>query len=271
MSWLAALLRSTHPGPSLVVTAMSVALAIGAGAAPGATVLVGALVLTNQLAVGLVNDVVDAADDRAAGRTDKPIAAGSVARRTAAIVATASGVVSLGLAALAGPGPLLADAVFLAAGIGYDLGLKRTPLSPLPYLVGFAALPWIATTAARVPHAPAWWATAAAALLGTAAHFANVLPDLVDDRRAGVRGLPQSLGRTGAVSVCLVLLGATALVLWIGLGGVAGLAIAVAGFALAGVAATLALRGSGRGVFRTVMVLALVDAVALALAGPGIS
>jgi 4-hydroxybenzoate polyprenyltransferase len=271
MSRLVGVLRSTHPGPSVVVTALATVLALGARSTAGAVVLVAAAVLANQFCVGLVNDLVDRHDDRATGRTDKPLASGVVAPGLGLGVAIGCGLLSLALAAVAGPGPLVADAVFLAAGLLYDLAVKRTLLSPLPYLVGFAALPWIATTASRVPHAPAWWATAAAALLGTAAHFANVLPDLADDRRSGVRGLPQRLGRGGSVSVCLVLLGAAALVLWIGLGGLAGLAIAVAGFAIGGVAAVLALRGGGRGVFRAVMALALADAIALALAGPGLS
>jgi 4-hydroxybenzoate polyprenyltransferase len=35
----------------------------------------------------------------------------------------------------------------------------------------------------------------AAALLGVAAHFANALPDLLDDRETGVRALPHILGQ----------------------------------------------------------------------------
>ena len=52
--------------------------------------------------------------------------------------------------------------------------------------------------------------TAAAALVGLGAHFANVLPDLAADRATGVRGLPQQVAARwgpGAVrAVALVLL-----------------------------------------------------------------
>jgi 4-hydroxybenzoate polyprenyltransferase len=40
-----------------------------------------------------------------------------------------------------------------------------------------------------------WWVMLAAGLLGVAAHFANALPDLMDDRETGVRALPHILGQ----------------------------------------------------------------------------
>jgi hypothetical protein len=51
----------------------------------------------------------------------------------------------------------------------------------------------LVTLALPEPALASPWAFAAGALLGVAAHFANVLPDLDDDRATGVRGLPQSL------------------------------------------------------------------------------
>jgi 4-hydroxybenzoate polyprenyltransferase len=42
----------------------------------------------------------------------------------------------------------------------------------------------------------------AAGLLGVAAHFANALPDLMDDRETGVRSLPHILGqRVSALAI----------------------------------------------------------------------
>ena len=51
----------------------------------------------------------------------------------------------------------------------------------------------------------------AGALLGVAAHFANVLPDLDDDVATGVRGLPHRLGaRASALLAPLLVFGASA-------------------------------------------------------------
>ena len=47
---------------------------------------------------------------------------------------------------------------------------------------------------ADAPRGPAWWLVAAAAALGVGAHLLNTLPDLADDERTGVRGLPHRLG-----------------------------------------------------------------------------
>ena len=46
-----------------------------------------AAVSTGQLSIGWSNDALDAARDRLAGRTDKPVAAGRLPRRTVAAAA----------------------------------------------------------------------------------------------------------------------------------------------------------------------------------------
>jgi 4-hydroxybenzoate polyprenyltransferase len=51
------------------------------------------------------------------------------------------------------------------------------------------------TLAFELPRFPIWWVILAAALLGIAAHFANALPDLFDDKETGVRALPHILGQ----------------------------------------------------------------------------
>jgi 4-hydroxybenzoate polyprenyltransferase len=94
----------------------------------------------------------------------------------------------------------------------YNLRLKATLASPLPYAFSFGSLPYVVTLTLPAPHAPPWWAPVAAALLGVGAHFVNTLPDQADDRRLGVLGVPQRIGRTPSlvVGACL-LLGAGAL------------------------------------------------------------
>jgi 4-hydroxybenzoate polyprenyltransferase len=91
--------------------------------------------------------------------------------------------------------------------------LKATPLSPLPYLIGFGTLPATATLASPAHSFPPWWAVLASGLLGAAAHFANTLPDLRDDEATGVRGLPHRLGAAGSAAAGPTLLIAASCIL----------------------------------------------------------
>ncbi|HEX6443522.1 MAG TPA: UbiA family prenyltransferase [Streptosporangiales bacterium] len=211
---LRGLVAACHPLPTAAVTAFTTVVAAAAGRGVTGTVLVGAAVLTGQLSIGWCNDAVDAGRDRAVERSGKPIVAGLVGRRT---VAVAAGVAVAACVPLSLASGLLAGGVHVLgvlAAWGYDLGVKRTAWSWLPYAVGFGSLPAFVTLGLPGRPWPAPWAVAAAALLGVGAHLANVLPDLDDDRRTGVRGLPHRLGagRTRAL-LALPLVGASVLVL----------------------------------------------------------
>lgn len=191
------LLRACHPLPSAVVTALVGALAVAWGRGPAGVLLVVLAVLSGQLAVGWCNDAVDADRDRLAGRSDKPVATGAVSRRATASAATAAGLACVPLSLASG---LLAGTVHLAGVLGalaYDLGVKATAWSWLPYAIGFAALPSFVVLGLPGTPAPAWWLIGAGALLGVGVHGANVLPDLGDDAATGVRGLPHRLGAAG--------------------------------------------------------------------------
>ncbi|MGV3712213.1 UbiA family prenyltransferase [Pseudolysinimonas sp.] len=267
----AAVLASAHPVPAAGVTLIVVLLGVAVGLDPARLVVLGGVMALNQLSIGLSNDWLDAARDRAAGRRDKPVARGDVSVavvRTAALV-TAAG--ALALSPLLGLPFAVAHGVALAGGWAYNAWFKHGMLSPLPYLVSFGLLPALATTALPVPAAPAWWACVAGALLGLAAHVANVLPDLADDAATGVRGLPHRLGARGSTVLAGIALTAAAAALAAGLGvgilSLAGLALSLA----ASVAAVvLGLRGS-RWAFRLVILAALVDVVLLVLAGPALA
>jgi 4-hydroxybenzoate polyprenyltransferase len=192
------LLRAGHPLPSAAVTTLVGALAVAWGRGPWGVLLVVLAVGAGQLSVGWCNDAVDAARDRSVGRRDKPVATGAVSPQVAA------GAAGLGLAAcvvLSLANGVLAGTVHLtgvAAAWAYDLGLKSTAWSWLPYAVGFGSLPAFVILGLPGTPAPAWWVVVAGALLGVGAHAANVLPDLADDAQTGVRGLPHRLGPTGA-------------------------------------------------------------------------
>lgn len=210
-----ALWGASHPGPSLVVTALAVALGVAAGLGPWRVILLGVAVLAGQLSVGISNDAIDAARDRAVGRTDKPIARGDVSVRTAWIAATALVVAALALSVALSPAMAVAHAAALASAWAYNAGLKNTAFSIAPFVVSFGLFPSLATLSAPEPAFAAPWATVAGAALGAAVHLTNVLPDLEDDARTGVRGLPHRLGVRMSVMLAVtgILVGALAVLI----------------------------------------------------------
>ena len=74
VSRLGLLFKSSHPMPSFAVALFSVLFAVGVGLGLERIALVGLAVLFQQFSVGLSNDWLDLARDRASGRTDNPVA-----------------------------------------------------------------------------------------------------------------------------------------------------------------------------------------------------
>jgi len=266
-----ALALSCHPIPSLAVTALTAGLAGLAGLPLDRGILVTSAIFTGQLSIGWSNDYIDAEPDAAVRRTDKPVASGTVAPRVAGIAAGVALVLMLALSgALGWPGGGAA-LVATACGWAYNLGLKATVLSWLPYAIAFGMLPAVATLSTSAPRWPAPWALAAGALLGVAAHLANVLPDLGQDADTGVQGLPHRLGpKATALGGAGLLLAASAVILF-GAGGQgdrwrwAGF---VAAFLVAGTAAANAYRDpSSQRFFRATILIAAMDLVFFALSG----
>lgn len=265
----AALARSTHPGPSVAVTIITVGLGFGAGLDAPRLAFLGFSMLFGQLSVGLSNDWIDADRDAAVGRKDKPIALGLI---SAAAVRNAAWICVILMIALAIPlGWLAALVLFVAVGAAwsYNAWLKKTVLSIVPYVIGFGALPAIATLARPVPAAPAPWALGVGALLGAAAHFANTLPDLDDDAATGVVGLPQRLGRRASSALTyVVLLGASVLEFFGtgGLGFLPGELGLLASVVIAIIGGAMILRPT-RWHFRLIILAAMIDVVVLIFAG----
>ncbi|MGI5271894.1 UbiA family prenyltransferase [Nonomuraea sp. CA-218870] len=191
---IAGLARGCHPGPTVAVTALVTALAAAAGRGAGGCLLVGLAVLAGQLSIGWCNDAADAGRDAAAGRSDKPAVDGTITPRALWVAAAVALACCVPLSFASGPLAGAAHLTGVLAAWAYDLGVKATALSWAPYAVGFGVLPAFVTLGLPGEPWPAWWATAAAALLGVGAHLANVLPDLADDLATGVRGWPQRLG-----------------------------------------------------------------------------
>ena len=135
------LLAAAHLGPALAVTVMATAYAAALDLTPGQVALVGAAVLAGQLSIGWSNDLVDLRRDREVARKDKPLATGVVSVRMVRTACAAAVVLAVVLSLACG---LVAGAVhvgLVAAGWAYNLGLKATVLSWLPYAVAFGGLP----------------------------------------------------------------------------------------------------------------------------------
>ncbi|MEW1707139.1 UbiA family prenyltransferase [Microbacterium sp. NPDC089190] len=260
-----ALWGATHPGPTLVVTALSLALGIAAGVEPARLVLLVVAVFAGQVSVGLSNDAIDGARDAAVGRTDKPIAGGAVTPERALAVAVAALVVAVALSVPLGPGLLAAHAIALASAWAYNAGLKSTPFSIVPFLLSFGLFPSFATLSQSDPGLAAPWASLAGAALGAAVHLTNVVRDLDDDRRTGVRGLPHRLGARASVVLAAfgIVVGAVAVLLGTDATPV-GVIFFVAVLVVALAAAVLVfVRTPGRAVFQLTMLAALLLAAQL--------
>ena len=283
-----ALAGSCHPGPTLVVTALTALLARAAGHPWATGAIVVAAVFAGQLTIGWSNDLVDLDRDRATGRRDKPLVAGTVSAR---VVLGALVVAGVACVALSLAGGWRSGAVHLGAVVGsgwaYNLGLKRRVTSWIPYAVAFGALPAVVTLAAPLASGgagasgvagksgaagafgasglsgaaggwPPWWMLATGALLGVGAHLLNAVPDLADDAATDVRGLPHALGETwsrraavGALATATVVVAAGTGRWW----------LVIVAFGLS----TAALRGRGQEPFYAAAILALTCVAALAL------
>lgn len=210
-----ALALSCHPMPSLAVTAISAGLAAMAGLPLGRGALVTGAVLAGQLSIGWSNDYLDAERDGAVHRSDKPVASGKVRPRVVGFMAVAALLLTSTLSVALGWRGGVALMATVCAAWAYNLGVKATVLSWLPYAFAFFLAPAVVTLSAITPRWPPGWLMAAGALLGTAAHLANVLPDFSDDAATGVRGLPHMMGaRATALTAAALLLSASVVILF---------------------------------------------------------
>jgi 4-hydroxybenzoate polyprenyltransferase len=201
------LVRSCHPVPTLGVTAFMAALAVSAGNSAGRCVLIAVTIFAGQLTIGWTNDRHDVAADRQVGRIEKPLAMGEVPLPVVDVAVVAASVATVALSLTLGWRAGLLHIGAVGTGWLYNLWLKGTWLSWLPYAVAFGALPAVATFALPAHPAPASWAVLAGALLGVSANFTNALPDLDNDRVTGFRGAPNRVGAHPSL-----LIGATLLV-----------------------------------------------------------
>ena len=261
-----ALVRACHPEPTVAVTGLAALLA---GAAGAPVLPVAAAFLSGQLVTGWSNDWIDRDRDRRTGRADKPVVAGRLEAGTLRTATLLAGAACLPLSLALGLRAGLAHLLAVGSALAYNAGLKSGLLSWLPYAVSFALLPSVVVLAAPAGRFAPLWAGAAGALLGVGAHLANALPDLEDDLRTGVRGLPHRLGRARSTGLMAVLLLAATALLAVGPGppGRLGLAALVLATGLTGVAVAAAGRRTSRLAFLAAIAVAVVDVALLVARG----
>jgi len=208
------LVRACHLQPTLAVVAVTTSLAVLAGRGPAGCVAVALAVLAGQLSTGWSNDWFDAARDRAVGRVDKPIVAGDVSVGAVRAAACTALVAAVPLSLLSGWRAALVHLVALGSAWAYNLGLKATVISPLPYALSFGLLPAFVTLGLPGHPWPRPALMVATALLGVGAHFVNTLADREDDARSGIAGLPQRMSARGALFTGVALLTSCAVTIW---------------------------------------------------------
>ncbi len=199
-----ALLRLAHPLPTMLNAVAAAAIATVAGAGASAAALAALTMLGVHTCIGASNDYLDRHRD--SGRYEKPIASGEL-RPYAGLLLAALGL-AVGLAAAAQVSlPTLALAVCGACiGVLYNVWLKRTPLSWLPFALGVSIIPAFAwsTVGCEIP-APVLALSLAALPGGAALALQNSLADRAMDLQSGMRSAAVRLGERTAL-ILLVLL-----------------------------------------------------------------
>jgi 4-hydroxybenzoate polyprenyltransferase len=194
------LLRAIHFGPALLVCAVSFLTALHLESVAGAAEVTMAL-FCGQCVVGWTNDLVDVNNDRLAERVKKPLVSGDLDARTLQILLPIMAVLTVGVSLLSPlhvKGTALHVAGLLSATL-YNVWLKRTPLSFVPYVVSFSLLPLAlySTVSRRAP----LWLVVAFATVACSFHFLNVIKDLEVDRQQGILGLPQRVGKGPSLGI----------------------------------------------------------------------
>jgi len=209
---LLSVLRASHIGPTFAVTFISFLLATSLWW-EGPAFIIAFGIFLGQLLVGWSNDLNDYPDDLKHNRTEKPLVSGEVSSkqllRAVKICAPFAVIFNL-----FGPLGIKGGLIYLfgvGMGVAYNFYFKSTLLSPLPYALAFGAL--VSSIIVSTDRTPPLWFITAAALLGVAAHFANVLKDIDQDLESKIKGLPQRIGKKGSRVVTSLLLVTATLIL----------------------------------------------------------
>ena len=200
---IAGFIRLTHPFPTLLDGLATAAIALVAGGPPSVAIRLGLAMVGLQAGIGTVNDVVDQERDRGT-KPGKPLPHGSVSLASARALAAIAIALGLALSSPSGLPTLAIALVGLVIGLTYDLRLKGTAWSWLPFALGIPLLPvyaWLGATG-TLPSSFAILIPAGAAA-GAALAIANAVADVERDRAAGSGSVAMSLGAARAWRVHL--------------------------------------------------------------------
>jgi 4-hydroxybenzoate polyprenyltransferase len=210
------LLKASHFGPTVVVVSITYVLARIQFSASDSLFIAFAILL-GQFVVGWSNDLIDFPMDKAAMRVKKPLVAGTISESTlrASIVIALIGALIVSIISPLGVSGSAIHFLGLLSAAAYNLKLKSTLFSVVPFMFSFGALPWAIYAAAG--ESPPSWMVLAFVLISSAFHFLNVIKDMDTDISQNVMGLPQVLGRKKSTIMALLLAGFGAAVVVISL------------------------------------------------------
>jgi 4-hydroxybenzoate polyprenyltransferase len=197
-------LRAAHFGPTVIVTTASFLLSLSQYSIID-SLRVAIAIFAGQLVVGWSNDFIDAPLDIAAHRTKKPIVSKEInpEQLKKSIVFALIAALLFSLFSPLGITGTLVHFLGILSATFYNLKLKPTILSPLPYIVSFGALPWAIYLPAE--NQPPLWLYLDFMIIAVAFHFFNVLKDFQWDINQGILGLPQRLGKNVSLIISISL------------------------------------------------------------------
>lgn len=215
---LGLLLLASHPLQAIVLGGLVGGLALLSDRTFGQAVMAGLAVLLVQLALGLHNDVSDAALDRKAKRATKPIGMGELPSGNATYLAIVLLVLAIPVSLQSGTVAGVALLATLPIGYVHNRILHRTFASFVSWMATFALFPVFLAYGGwgggRHGDDPTWQFIVVFALVGLCAHLATSLPDLVVDNAAGVKSLPLRIAlKTGAPRLLVITVVLSVLVL----------------------------------------------------------
>ena len=204
MKTISGLIKATHFGPTVLVVTISFFLSRMQYSVPD-SFRIAIAILAGQCVVGWTNELVDYPLDSAAARSNKPLVAGLITTNQLRIAISIALLAALLLSLISPLGVIgtLVHALLLLSATAYNLYLKKTVLSVLPYVISFGGLPWAVYLSAGKN--PPFWLVLAFIFISSSFHFLNVLKDLDADISQGVLGLPQRVGRVGSLTIAALL------------------------------------------------------------------
>ena len=215
MAHIAALVRLAHPLPTLLNALVAAALTTTAGGSASQAALAALTMLGVHTSIGAMNDLLDQAGD--AGRAEKPLVGGNVSPREARVMVIVAATAGLAAASALSSTSLAIAAAGATLGYLYNAGIKRTPISFLPFALGVALIPAFALPG------------------GSALALQNALADRELDKSVGANGAVVRLGHQRTILLIALLHGFTYLLLLVSAPTTASpVLLAVGGLLLAG-------------------------------------